>query len=49
MEKLHNIETLCLDDATDNCRGDSLMNGTEEKQINTSSMVPRRKRKVIID
>ena len=45
MEKLHNIETLCLDDAMDNCRGDSLMNGAEEKQINTSSIVPRRKRK----
>ena len=49
MEKLHNIETLCLDDATDNCRGDSVMNDAEEKQINTSGMVPRRKRRQIIE
>ena len=49
MEKLHNIETLCLDGEQDQHRGDSLMNDAEEKQIVTGSMVPRRKRKQIIE
>ena len=57
MEKLHNIETLCLDGEQDQHRGDSLMNDAEEKQIVTGSMgpivtdsmVPRRKRKQMIE
>ena len=57
MEKLHNIETLCLDGKQDQHRGDSLMNDAEEKQIVTGSMgpivtdsmVPRRKRKQMIE
>ena len=49
MEKLHNIETLSLDGVQDQHRGDSLMNDAEEKQGFTSSIVPRRKRKQIIE
>ena len=57
MEKLHNIETLCLDGEQDQHRGDSLMNDAEEKQIVTGSMGPivtdsmvtRRKRKQMIE
>ena len=49
MEKLHNIETLYLEGEQDQHHGDSLMNDAEEKQIVTSSMVPRRKRKQIIE
>ena len=49
MEKLHNIGTLCLDGDQDQHRGDSLMDDAEEKQIHTSSIVPRRKRKQIIE
>ena len=49
MEKLHNIETLCIHGEQDQHRGDSLMNDAEEKQIVTGSMVPRRKRKQMIE
>ena len=49
MEKLHNIETLCLDDEQDQNRGDSQMIDTEDKPVYTSSIVPRRKRKQIIE
>ena len=47
MENLNNIETLCLDEYNGNegQRGDTHMDGADEKQIVTGGMVPRRRRK----